>query len=488
MTEPAVERADAEAKLSPQVRMALTALIVGGIAAILDSTMVTLAIHTLVVKLHSSDGTIQWVTTGYLLAMAVAIPTTGWAEARWGGRRVWTFALLLFVLGSILSALSWNDASLIGFRILQGFAAGLIIPLIQTLAVRAAGGHPSSRLMATVSLPVALGPILGPVIGGVILNWLSWRWLFLVNVPVIAVGLALAWRFLPADRPGPGATRPRLDLIGLALLAPALATILLGLSNLSRDGSIDHAGVLGWLLVGTALLAGFVAWALNRRNRQPIVDVRLLRLRSLGSASAVLFTTGAALYAAMFLLPLYYQQLRGETVLHAGLILIPQGVGALAARVVVGKLVDRFGARAVTIASFLLAATATVPFALAGPHTNQWWLGVMLLIRGLGIGAVLIPSMSVAYQDVPSAGIPHATMNTRIAQQVGASFGVAIVAVALQSQLAHGATSAFQGAFWWAIGITIAAAIPAIALPTSHRQKETTDTASRHEAASAAPA
>jgi EmrB/QacA subfamily drug resistance transporter len=488
MTETAVERADAEAKLSPQVRMALTALIVGGIAAVLDSTMVTLAIHTLVVKLHSSDGTIQWVTTGYLLAMAVAIPTTGWAEARWGGTRVWMAALLLFVLGSILSALSWNDTSLIGFRILQGFAAGLIMPLIQTLAVRAAGGHPSSRLMATVSLPIALGPIFGPVIGGVILNWLSWRWLFLVNVPVIALGLVLAWRFLPADRRGPDTSRPRLDLIGLSLLAPALATILLGLSNLSEDGSIDHAGVLVWLLVGIALLAAFVACALYRRDGQPIVDIRLLGLRSLGSASAVLFTAGAAMYAAMFLLPLYYQQLRGESVLHAGLILIPQGVGALAARVVVGKLDGRFGARAVTIASFLLAAAATVPFALAGPHTSQWWLGVMLLIRGLGIGAMLIPSMSVAYQDVPSAGIPHATMNIRIAQQVGASFGVAIVAVALQSQLAHGATSAFQGAFWWAVGIAVAAAIPAIALPTNHRQKEKTDTGSRHQAASAAPA
>ena len=239
-------------------------------------------------------------------------------------------------------------------------------------------------------------------------------------------------------------------MVGLALLAPALATILLGLSNLSEDGSIDHAGVLAWLVVGIALLAGFVAWALHRGDRQPIVDIRLLRLRSLGSASAVLFTAGAAMYAAMFLLPLYYQQLRGETVLHAGLILIPQGVGALAARLVVGKLVDRFGARTVTIASFLLAAAATVPFALAGPHTSQWWLGALLLVRGLGIGAVLIPSMSVAYQDVPSAGIPHATMNTRIAQQVGASFGVAIVAVALQSLLAQGATSAFQGAFWWA--------------------------------------
>jgi EmrB/QacA subfamily drug resistance transporter len=467
MTEIAAERAAAETKLPPQVRKALLALIVGGIAAILDSTMVTLALHTLVVSLHSTDGTIQWVTTGYLLAMAVAIPVTGWAESRWGGKRVWMAALVIFVLGSVLCALSWSDTSLIGFRVLQGFGAGLIFPLMQTLGVRAAGGRASSNLIAAVSLPLALGPILGPVIGGVILNWLSWRWLFLVNVPVITVGLVLAWRLLPADRPALGTARPRLDVTGLVLLGPALAGILLGLSNLSEDGGIDHAGVLVPLLAGVALLGAFCAWALAPSGRQPIVDIRLLRLRSLGTAATVLFTAGAAMYAALFLLPLYYQQLRGETVLHAGLLLIPQGVGALAARFVVGRLVARLGARLVTVGSFLLAAVATVPFALADAHTSLWLLGAALVMRGFGIGIVLVPPMSVAYQDVPPAGIPHATMNTRIAQQVGASFGTAIVAVALQSLLTHGATSAFQGAFWWAIGITVAAIIPALALPSA---------------------
>jgi EmrB/QacA subfamily drug resistance transporter len=465
VTGTAVEKAGAETKLPPQVRNALLALIVGGSAAILDSTMVTLALHTLVVRLQTNDGTIQWVTTGYLLAMAVAIPTTGWAESRWGGKRVWMTALVLFLLGSVLSALAWSDTSLIGFRVLQGFAAGLIFPLMQTLGVKAAGGHASPNLIATVSVPLALGPILGPVIGGVILNWLSWRWLFLVNVPVIAVGLLLAWRLLPPDRPDPGTGRARLDVIGLVLLAPALAGILLGLSNLSQDGGIDHTGVLSPLIAGVALLVVFCGWALAPGDRQPIVDIRLLRLRSLGSASTVLFTAGAAIYAAMFLLPLYYQQLRGETVLRAGLLLIPQGVGSLAARFVVGKLVARLGARLVTIASFLLAAAATVPFAFAGPHTSLWPLGAVLLIRGFGIGVVLVPPMSVAYQDVPMPGIPHATMNTRISQQVGASFGTAIVAVALQSLLSRGTTSAFQGAFWWAIGVTIAALIPALALP-----------------------
>jgi len=465
VAETTAERVNDTAKLTPQVRNALLALIVGGIAAILDSTMVTIALHTLVVSLHSTDGAIQWVTTGYLLAMAVAIPVTGWAESRWGGKRVWMAALVLFVLGSVLCALSWNDTSLIGFRVLQGFAAGLIFPLMQTLGVKAAGGRASPNLIATVSLPLALGPILGPVIGGLILNWLSWRWLFLVNVPVIAVGLVLAWRLLPGDRPGPGARRPRLDVTGLVLLAPALAGILLGLSNLSQDGGIGHAGVLVPLLAGIALLGAFIAWAARPGGRHPVVDVRLLRLRSLGSASAVLFTAGAAIYAGMFLLPLYYQQLHGETVLNAGLLLIPQGVGSLAARFVVGKLVARLGARLVTIASFLIAAAATVPFAFAGPHTTLWPLGAVLLIRGFGIGMVLVPPISVAYQDVPPAGISDATMNTRIAQQVGTSFGIAMVAVALQTLLAHGATSAFQGAFWWATGISVAALLPALALP-----------------------
>jgi hypothetical protein len=123
------------------------------------------------------------------------------------------------------------------------------------------------------------------------------------------------------------------------------------------------------------------------------------------------------------------------------------------------------------MASFLIAAVTTVPFALAGPHASLWLLGAVLVIRGFGIGAVLIPPMSVAYQDVPPAGIPHATMNTRITQQVGASFGIAIVAIALQSLLAHGATSAFHGAFWWATGITAAALIPALALPAARAAK-----------------
>lgn len=457
--------AQAEAPLSPETRRALLALVVGGIAAILDSTMVTLATHRLVIDLHSTVGRIQWVATGYLLAMVVMIPVSGWAESRWGGKRVWMTALLVFVVGSVLCAVSWSDASLIGFRVVQGFGAGMIFPLLQTLAVRAAGGRASSNLVASISLPVALGPILGPVIGGVILNWLSWRWMFLVNVPVIAVGLILAWRLLPADRPVRAPGRANLDVVGLVLLAPALAAILLGLSELSIEGGLVHAVVLIPLPAGIGLMAGFVAWALRSGGHTPVVDIRLLGLRSLGTASAVLFTAGAAMYAGMFLLPLFYQQLRGDSVLDAGLLMIPQGAGALVARFVVGRIVARCGARLTTLGSFLLTAAMTIPFALAGPETSQWLLGVVLFIRGLGVGAVLIPPMSVAYDDIQPRDIPHATMNSRIAQQVGTSFGTAIVAIVLQSQLDGGATTAFRLAFWAAVGIAVVALIPALRLP-----------------------
>ena len=214
------------------------------------------------------------------------------------------------------------------------------------------------------------------------------------------------------------------------------------------------------------VLAVFAWWALRPGEHRPVVNIRLLSVRSLGSASAVLFTAGAAMYAGLFLLPLYYQDLRGEDVLVAALLLIPQGVGALVSRFVVGRLVGRFGASAVTIAAFLLAAVATVPFAFAGPAPacGGWVRSCWCAASGLA------PSSSRPCRSPTTtsglADIPHATMNTRIAQQVGASFGVAIVAVVLQSLLAHGAVNAFHTAFWVpASGITVAAFIPALGVP-----------------------
>jgi EmrB/QacA subfamily drug resistance transporter len=468
---------EAPAALPPETKRALTALIIGAVAAVLDTTIVSIALHTLVGALHSTVNQIQWVSTGYLLALGVVIPVVGWAQARFGGKRLWMAALVIFVTGSALCSVAWNADSLIAFRVLQGAGAGMIFPLLMTLAMRAArsvpGGSSSlGRVTATVSLPIALGPILGPVLGGIILNWFSWRWLFLINVPVCAVGLYLAWRWLPADQPAPAAARPRFDLVGLLLLAPGIVGVLLGLSNVSSDGGFGHRDVLLPLVIGLALVAAFAAWAIRRTSAgraagSALVNVRLLRVRSVGVSSAALFLTGACLYGAMFLLPLFYQELRGYDVLGAALLLIPQGVGSLLTRTVAGRLTDRIGARTVGVAGFALTALATVPFAFAGPGTSMWWLGAVQLIRGLGLGIVLIPVMTVAFADIDAGDLPDASMITRISQQVGGSFGVAIAAVVLESVAAssHSLSRGFDQAFWWTVGFTVVAALASFFLP-----------------------
>jgi len=449
----------------------IAALLVGGITAVLDTTIVAIGLHTIQRELGASVATIQWISTGYLLALAIAIPFVSWAQASFGGRRLWLFALSLFLLGSVLCACAWNAESLIAFRFIQGLGGGIMFPLMTTLAMQRVQTAAMARTMATVSVPIALGPILGPVLGGLVLNWLDWRWLFLINVPVGIVGLVLAVLFITDDRPRREAARPRLDVVGGLLLAPALAGLLYGLSKTHADGGFRRTDVLVPGVAGAVLLVGFVVWAI-RRAGTALVDVRLLAVRSVRASSITLTFLGATLFASTFLLPLYFQTLRGDSALSAALLLIPQGVGALLARVVTGTLVDRFGSRVVAVVGFLVLAAATVPFALAGPDTALWLLGAGLFVRGLGMGAVLIPVMTVAYVDISRDQMPQASAITRIVQQLGGAFGTAFVAVVLTAASTRTRPEAgFDTAFWWIIAITVAAAVVALLLPAQEQDR-----------------
>ena len=442
-------------------------LIAGGMAVIFDSTIVSIALHTLAADLNEPVSTIQWVSTGYLLALGVTIPVVGWAQARIGGKRLWMIGLAIFLAASVACSLAWDAPSLIAFRVVQGIGGGIMMPLMATLAIQQVPGAAGlGRLMALVSLPAALGPILGPTIGGIILNVADWRWLFWVNVPFCLVGLALAWRLLPNDPP---TGRPRLDLVGLLLVSPGLVGILYGLSNVHQDGGFGRADVWLPLVVGVALAAGFVVWS-ARRPSTALVDVGLLRRPSVAASSTVLFLSGASLYGSMLLLPLFFQIVHGTDVLTAALLLVPQGVGALLSRALAGTLTDTVGARTVAIGGFIVMGAATVPFALADANTSTWWLMAVLLLRGFGMGAVMIPVMSVAFVGLERAEVAHASIITRLAQQVGGAFGTALLAVILESatsgatglaDLAHG----FDMAFWWAVGFTVVAVAVCLVLP-----------------------
>ena len=464
-------------KLDPKVVKTALILIVGAMAVIFDTTIVSVALHTLALKMHTSVSTIQWVTTGYLLALGIAVPLSTWGLQRLGGKRLWMFSLAVFLVGSVGSSLAWNVGSLIGWRVVQGIGGGLMLPVMTTLIFQAAGGKSLGRLVTWVAMPALLGPVLGPLLGGAILTHLSWRFMFWVNVPFCVVGLLLAWRYMAADAPAKAApakaasaARPRLDVPGLLLIAPGTSVLLLGLANAGTAAGFGHADVIIPLVIGVALLVAFAGYALRRAH--PLVEIRLLAKRSVASSSAVLFFSGFSLYGALLLMPLYYQDVRGTTALAAGVMLVPQGVGALLSRLVAGSNIDRFGPRLFAVAGFAIVAAATVPFALAGPHTSAWLLALWMVIRGFGLGAVTMPVMVAGYIGLDKKQIPHSSVLTRTSQQLGGSFGTAVLAVILAGAIAaHPATlaDAFHVAFWWSAGFSAVAVLLSLWLPGAQR-------------------
>ncbi|MGH2513419.1 MAG: MDR family MFS transporter [Candidatus Limnocylindrales bacterium] len=451
------------------VKLALI-LLTGAMAVMFDTTIVNVAIDTLSRELNAPVSTTQWVISAYVLALAMVIPVSAWAMDRFGAKQTWMAALALFMIGSILSSIAWNIAVLIAFRTLQGIGGGLMLPVLQTLLVNAAGKRNLGRMMSLVSLPALLGPILGPVLGGLILSQLSWHWMFWVNVPFCVAGLLMAWRGLAPTAPRKGSY---LDVLGLALLSPGLVAMIYGLSQAGSHGGFDHSAVLLPVTVGAVLLAGFAFHALRTR-RPPLLDLRLFALRSFPASNVLLFLSGLSVYGAMLLLPLYEQQVRGQSALVAGLLLAPQGLGMLLTRGYAGRLTDRIGARPVVLGGFLLSIAGTLAYTQAGLDTNELLLGASLVIRGAGLGMVTIPIMAAAYLGLRSDQVPHASIATRITSQLGGAFGAAVLALILQTQIAAhasgglaGLASAFDTAFWWSVGFTALAIIPTLFLPGS---------------------
>ncbi|MGO4593550.1 MDR family MFS transporter [Leifsonia sp. 2TAF2] len=463
-------------KLDRTVVRTATALVIGALAVVFDTTILSVALHTLATDLHTSVAQIQWVTTGYLLALAATVPLSAWCLARWGGKRVWMVALAIFLAGSILSGLAWNAESLIAFRVIQGVGGGLMLPVMMTMMMEVAGGRQLGRVSAVVGLPAMAGPILGPVVGGLILALGDWRWVFWVNIPFSVLGLILAWRMLPSDRGRD--PRRRLDVVGVLLLVPGLAGLLLGLSDSVLNGGFARLDAWLPLVVGAVLVAAFVLWALRKRG-DALVDVRLLKVRTVWSASILLFLSGVALYGAMLLLPLFWQEQRGTDALGAGLLLVPQGLGTLACRPLAGRLIDRIGARWITVVGFAIVAVSTIPFALGPTAAADPLLLVALFVRGFGLGAITMPLMVASYQGLEREQIAHSSILTRTAQQLGGSFGTALFAVLLQAAVQGGSSlsSAFDTAFWVAVGATVLGVGISFVLPSG-----------RSKAAEAAPA
>jgi EmrB/QacA subfamily drug resistance transporter len=426
--------------LPKDVRPIAVVVIVGAIMSILDTTIVNVALQTLREDLSVSLTTIQWVSTAYLLALSAVIPLTGWMAERFGPRTVWMGSVAGFVLTSVLCGAAWSAGSLIAFRVLQGLAGGMIMPIGMITLAQAAGPKRMGRVMSVVGVPMLLGPVIGPVLGGLLVDNLSWRWIFYVNLPIGLVGLVLAWRLLPKGRAAgrasaAGHALAPLDKVGLLLLSPGVAAVVFGLSEFGSHRTL--ATVSAWLPLASGLLAivAFVVRAL--RVEHPLVEVRLFRGTGFSAAAGTVFLLGGALFGSMILLPLYYQVVRGESPLTAGLLMTPQGIGAAIGMNVGGRLTDRLGAGRVVPVGLVILALGTIPYAFIGGHTGYAILMAGLFVRGLGLGATMMPAMAAAYATLDSgAEVPRATPMLNVVQRVGGSLGVALLTVLLQNRIA----------------------------------------------------
>jgi EmrB/QacA subfamily drug resistance transporter len=459
-------------------------VVLGSIMSILDTTIVAVALATLGRDFHVSVSTIQWVTTGYLLSLAVVIPVTGWAVDRFGAKPVWILSLTLFIAGSSLCGLAWSANSLIVFRILQGIGGGMLLPVGQSILARAAGPQRMGRVMSVIGVPMVMGPIMGPVIGGLIVSNFSWRWIFYINVPIGIVTLVLSSRWLNDvdDK-----IKANFDTLGFCLLSPGLAALVYALSEVGITGSYTSAQVVISFALGAGLMVAFVAHAL--RARHPLLDLKLFKNRNFTIANVCIFVLGATLFGSMFLLPLYYQIARGQSPWIAGLLMAPQGIGAAAIMRWAGAITDRVGPRRVVPFGVILMAVASIPFAFVTSNTNELLLGATLFVRGLGLGLSMMPITAAAYFALSNADIPRASTTMNIVRQIGGSVATALFAVVLQRQIvdglghgagasnvlsttgkmpaavAHKVATAFAHTFWWTVFTILIAFVPTLLLP-----------------------
>jgi EmrB/QacA subfamily drug resistance transporter len=403
---------------------------VGALVTVLSATIVNVAIPTLGRELDASLLEVQWVATAYLLSLTAVIPLAGWASERFGARRVWLASLFSFLAGSVLCAAAPTAEALIAARILQGLGGGLVLPVGQAMLVRRTDPRRLGQVLSVFALVNLSGPALGPVLGGIVVGEVSWRWLFLINVPLCAIPLALGLRIL---QPEDGARGRRLDVVGLALLPPGLALLTYGLARTASGGGVD-ASALATLAAGVVLVAAFVLHA-RGRGREALLDLDLLADRGFRACAAMSGSFGALMFGMLFLLPLYWEAVRGRTPLEAGLLMLPQAVGSLISLLNVGRLSDRHGSRTMVLAGLVIASLATIPFAFADEDTPYALLLPALLLRGLGLSGVLVPSNAAAFRGLPRASVPYATSLLTVLLRVGASLGVAVVAAVLQSRV-----------------------------------------------------
>lgn len=417
---------------SPLPLLPLLVVVVGGFMAMLDASIVNIAIPTLMGEFGVSLDRAEWVVTGYSLAMGVVVPLAGWLADRLGPKRLYLLSLGAFTAGSALCGLSWSIYSLIGFRVLQAAGGGMIFPVIMAMTYRMVAPEHRGAAMGVLGVAPAVAPALGPVLGGYLVEYVNWRFIFFINVPVGILGALAAVRVLPRLSPVPSGP---FDLKGFVTAGTGLFALLFALSDGDRYGWGSPVIVLS-CYAAAALLTLFVHYELT--TAAPLLDLRLFARGAFTLSVALSALSRVALFSSLFYVPVYLQTVMGEGALGTGLVLVPAALVAAVMLPLAGALYDRVGPRGLTVLGFGVLAWGTFQLHLLGVDTPTRLVTDWLSVRGLGLALTMAVPLTAGLSALPTSQVSRGTALVDIVQRSSAAFGIALLTAFLERRQAAG--------------------------------------------------
>lgn len=425
-------------RLKPEYAVAIV-YVAAMFMSILDTTVVTVALPTLSSQFKVGTASIDWVVTGYLLSLAVWIPASGWIGDRIGTKRTFLFAVGVFTVASALCGQATSLGELIAFRVLQGVGGGMLTPVGFAMLMRAF--PPERRAVAAkiLLIPTAAAPAMGPIIGGVLVDSLSWRWVFYVNLPLGIAAFIFGLVFLAEHRePRAGS----FDAAGFVLSGAGLALILYALS----EGPSRGWGAQPVVAAGSGGIAAFALLVVvELRTAAPMLQLRLVSDRLFRSSMTTAVCSTAAFTGILFIMPLFLQEARGESALQSGLTTFPEALGVLSFSQVAGRYYPTIGPRRLISGGLVSLTTFLLLLTFVGLDTSSWVIRVLMFGIGSSMAFVIMPLQACVLAKIAPADTGQASAIYNTQRQMSAALGVAVLATVLSVRLPHGATGGISG-------------------------------------------
>ena len=411
--------------------IALFVIVIGAFMSILDSSIVNIAIPTIETQFNINTLTAEWVVTIYLLALGVVVPLSAWLGEKYGLKRVYLFSLIVFTAGSALCGLSWDVTSLTVFRVIQALGGGLIMPTTMSLVYRIVPRDRIGTAMGFWGLALITAPAIGPTLGGYLVEYVNWRLIFYVNVPVGIFGILAAMATLPEF---PGHQKVvGLDWGGIATSASGLFMLLLALSEGATWGWTSEGIVLLLVASGFALVL-FIYLELTAEH--PLLDLRVFGIGSFTITNVLQLLVAVGMYAGVFYVPLYLQTVIGYGALETGLLMMPAALVTALFMPIAGRLYDRIGARVPAFIGLLLMAYGTYLVSRLSMNTPTNVIIEWLVVRSIGMGLAMMPLTTAGMSAIPTPKIGAASSLNNIVQRVAGSFGLAVLTSLLTDRIA----------------------------------------------------